>query len=96
MVKETSKFAYDEHRKNGKAVSQRMRIYEYIKQAKQPLTRKQIEIGMDIEINAVCGRVNELLRYGVIEVAFRDKCPITRKKVEFLKVKGNKSDRKVC
>ena len=86
MVKETSFIAYQEHKASGKALSQRLQIFEFIK-ANQPVTRKQIEISLGIGINAVCGRVNKLLEMGMIEVAFKDHCPITGKYVEFLRVR---------
>jgi len=88
MVKETSFLAYQEHKITGKALSQRLQIYEFIK-ANQPVTRKQIEKGLGIGINAVCGRVNKLIEMGMVEVAFKDSCPITGKYVEFLRVKEN-------
>ena len=86
MVKETSFMAYQEHKTNGKALSQRLQIFEFIK-ANQPVTRKQIEISLGIGINAVCGRVNKLLETGMIEIGFKDYCPITGKYVEFLRVR---------
>ena len=61
-------------------------MFEFIR-ANQPCTRKQIELGLGIGINAVCGRVNKLLQMGQIEVAYKDKCPITGKYVEFLRIK---------
>jgi len=86
MVKETSFLAYQEHKTNGRALSQRIQVYEFIK-ANQPVTRKQIELGLGIGINAVCGRVNKLIEMGMVEVAFKNKCPITGKYVEFLRIK---------
>jgi len=86
MVKETSFLAYQEHKATGKALSQRVQVYEFIK-ANQPVTRKQIEKGLGIGINAVCGRVNKLIELGMVEVAFKNSCPITGKYVEFLRVK---------
>ena len=86
MVKETSLMAYQEHKASGKALSQRLQIFEFIK-ANQPVTRKQIEISLGIGINAVCGRVNKLLEMGMIEVAFKDKDPVTDRLVEFLRIR---------
>ncbi len=86
MVKETSLMAYQEHKASGKALSQRLQIFEFIK-ANQPCTRKQIELGLGIGINAVCGRVNKLLEMGMIEVAFKDKDPVTDRLVEFLRMR---------
>jgi predicted transcriptional regulator len=87
MVKETSKLAYDELKTSGRALTQRIQVLEFIK-ANQPVTRKQIELGLGIGINAVCGRVKKLMELGMVEVAFKDKCPITGKYVEFLRIKG--------
>jgi len=86
MIKETSFLAYQEHKTTGKALSQRVQIYEFIK-ANQPVTRKQIEVNLGIGINAVCGRVNKLIEMGMLEIAFKDSCPITGKCVEFLRVR---------
>ena len=86
MIKETSLRAYQDHKTSGKALTQRIQVFEFIK-ANQPCTRKQIELGLGIGINAVCGRVNKMLGLGWIKVGFKDHCPITGKYVEFLRVK---------
>lgn len=86
-VKETSKIAYKEVIKSGKALSQKERILnsmtDYVTYSLRELKRK---IG-DIEMSSICARVNSLKKEGkVVELSPRQ-CnisgrlitPITRK-----------------
>jgi len=88
MVKETSRLAYYENRASRRNVFQRMQVLEFIK-FNQPCNRNQIADGLGLRLSAVCGRVNELLKSGHIEVAFKDIDPETGRKVEFLRIKDS-------
>ena len=87
MIKETSFFAYQELKQSGKALSQKLKVFFYIKDNPN-VSRSQIARALNIGINAVCGRVNKLLEEGHIEVVEISPCPITGKSVEKLRVKG--------
>ena len=86
MIKETSFFAYQDLKQSGKVLSQKLKVFFYIKDNPN-VSRTQIAKGLNIGINAVCGRVNKLLEEGHIEVAEISPCPITGKKVEKLRVR---------
>ena len=87
MIKETSFFAYQDLKQSGKVLSQKLKVFFYIKDNPN-VSRNQIAKALNIGINAVCGRVNELLEKGHIEVAEISPCPITGKNVEKLRVRG--------
>ena len=56
--------------------SQRERIKTWL-QANGPSTRSEISEALGIRINAVCGRVNALIKDGELEVHFVRYCLIT-------------------
>jgi predicted transcriptional regulator len=85
MIKKTSYVAYQELKKEGKELSQKTKIFLYIKENPN-VSRTQIAKALNLGINAVTGRVNLLLNQGYLEVAEISPCPITGKKVEKLRV----------
>jgi hypothetical protein len=84
MVKSTSIDSYYQHVIDGKARTQREKIYDCISQSSIPLTRRGISALTRIEINAVCGRVNSLIEAGLVQVALIARSGVTGKKVEYL------------
>lgn len=60
-IRDTSRHAYNDIKTNGTQVSQAMKIFNYIKSS-DGVTRNMISNETGIGINAVCGRVNELLK----------------------------------
>jgi len=84
MVTQTSRGAYRGHVISGKARTQRGQIYQLILKSAVPLNRRQISSLLQIPINAVCGRVNSLIKSDAIKVAFVSKDPVTDKRVEYL------------
>ena len=86
-VKETSVWAYREHLLSGAARIQRDRVYLAMLRHHSPLTRNTIEMVTGIRINAVCGRVKELLDMEVIEVSHKAVDPngYGKTPVEYLK-----------
>ncbi len=83
-VKETSRAAYQEHVRSGRAKTQREIILELLEKKWVPHNRRQISLLTGIPINAVCGRVNALLEDGALRVAYVDEDPVTGKRVEYL------------
>jgi len=64
--------AYREIEKEGITGKQRKKIYSYLKKLTAGRTRNELRRELKIPINAVCGRVNELLRLGkIIEIGQR-------------------------
>ncbi len=72
-MKDTSTEAYHKHKK---FPTQKERVLAYIKEY-GPKTRAEIEEGTGFRINAVCGRVNALLKEGAIRELPKRKCNIT-------------------
>lgn len=65
-IRQTSLQAYTEHQDSGEAESQRLRILHFLKRYPDGLLRAEISSLMDIQINAVCGRIKELLKFGTV------------------------------
>lgn len=86
MVKDTSWQAYQEILRGGVAVKQAEKVLQVINYFPEGVTRAQLAQCMNMPINSVCGRVNELLKAEVIYVSGTDKCPVTGRTVEMLKV----------
>lgn len=81
-VKQTSKAALDALVLSGKCATQTELIYEYLVYVRS--TRKEIAADMGIELSAVCGRVNSLLKDGHIRVSQVRTCKLSGRKVEEL------------
>ena len=84
MTTITSQHAHRAHLLSGMR-TQRERVLLCI-QANAPCSRRQIKELTGIEINAVCGRVNTLLKSDLIRVLFEGTDPLTKKTVEYLVV----------
>ncbi|WP_445621319.1 hypothetical protein ACUN8C_05795 [Kushneria sp. Sum13] len=67
--REVSAAAYREARRTGAALSRRMQVLSHMCAAGTALTRQEISDQTGMPINAVCGRVNELLGMGHLELA---------------------------
>ena len=80
----TSLSSYGQHVLNGKATSQRNRILDCLFESGVPLSRRQIKELTGLEINAVCGRVNALLKSDLIHVVCESIDPGTDRMVELL------------
>jgi len=61
MIRQTSLFAHQDIQEDGTAESQRMTILRFIRN-NPGMTRNEISYNSGIRINAVCGRVNELIK----------------------------------
>lgn len=86
MVKDTSWQAYQEILRGGVAVKQAEKVLQTINYYPSGVSRATVARAMGMPINAVCGRVNELLKAEVIYVSGTGKCPVTGRTVEMLKV----------
>jgi len=78
-VSDTSLEAYCSIKGNGVQLNQVGRVYNCIYCSIKPdgLTRSEISKMTDISLNAVCGRVNELMKKGFIVQNVRRKCKVT-------------------
>lgn len=85
MAKQTSRAAYEALVASGKAESQRARILKRIVECLAGCTRQELVRYTGIPINAVCGRVAELLKAGHIRVGtYTVECQVTGQQVECL------------
>ena len=80
----TSLVGYREHVISGKATSQSNRILGCLFESDTPLDRRQLSVLTRIPINAVCGRVNTLIKSELVRVAYEAVDPATGRLAEFL------------
>lgn len=66
MIRQTSMQAFQDIQEDSTASTQRGKIFHIIKQVPRGLTRQEISRLLSIQINAVCGRVRELIKKGLI------------------------------
>lgn len=85
-VKETSWQAYQDVLRGGVAATDAQKVLQVLNYFTEGKTRRQLSEALGMPINAICGRVNELLKADVIYVAGVTLCEFTRKRVEVLKV----------
>lgn len=88
-MKGTSKQAFREHVAEGGARTQREIILECIRDSAVPVNRRQIGELTGIPINAVTGRVNELMDknadgWAPVKIAHEGRDPVTGRPCEFL------------
>src|SRR5574340_503691 len=80
-VSDSSLIAYDKVRENGKLPAQQQKIVDFL--GWWPgfdFTRKEISARTQIELCSVCGRVNELIKLGVLEEMPLRRCRVTDRK----------------
>ena len=82
MIRETSRVAYEDLKMSGKRLTQKERIVRLLKKKETPMSRKEISVMTGMEINAVSGRVNDLLKEGKLKEAKSRKCFISRKTIK--------------
>tara|TARA_R110002096_G_scaffold306546_1_gene501191 strand:+ start:111 stop:380 length:270 start_codon:yes stop_codon:yes gene_type:complete len=82
MIRETSRVAYEDLKVSGKRLTQKEKIVKLLREKDTPLSRKEISTMIDMEINAVSGRVNDLLKEGKLKEAKSRKCFISRKTIK--------------
>lgn len=80
-MRDTSIAAHNDIKRSGLLGIQEQEIFNYMKKHHTTKTRQQISCETGISINAVCGRVNSLVKYGMLEEIAKGKCPITGRTV---------------
>jgi len=86
MVRETSQIAYRSITNSGVLGSQQNQIIHFLRYNKTHdptwnFTRKEISKILNIEINAIAGRVNELVKSGEVVEDERRRCSHTQRLV---------------
>ena len=77
----TSRIAYKNIIESGKADSQKYLIIRLLK-TEEPLSRREISWATNIEIGSVSGRVNEMLKLGILEEAKMRRCMFSKKLIK--------------
>ena len=65
-IRQTSLQAHSDIQSDGTADSQRLRVLRHIRAYPEGLLRAEVSEELDIPINAVCGRIKELLKLGSV------------------------------
>ena len=90
-MRRTSKEAYEDLKRSGKALSQKEQIYKIVDletngtagsvSRSYGITLKELSRKYDLEINVVSGRINDLKKLGMIKECPKRKCDITKRTV---------------
>lgn len=88
MVRDTSKLAYDEV--SPKIGDKQKVVLETIRYAKRPVNNQEIAAHLNVPINTITPRTNELVGLGKVELAFKAVFPITGRKVCYWKITDEK------
>ena len=89
MNRHTSRIAYKEHNESGKLDQQKQHIKKLLL-TKYPLSRREISKATNIEISSVSGRVNEMIKMGVVEETTKRKCMFSKKLITPVQLVGSK------
>jgi len=84
MIRLTSIEAYRDLRNSGKQDTARAKVLKGVIDSPKPLTRLELSHRINMPINAVCGRVNELIKAEVIQEVGTGRCMVSGKTVNLL------------
>lgn len=87
-VARTSRLAYMELQANGKESTQKGKVLKEVLRHSDGLTRRQLAELTGLELGAVCGRVNALVRDGLLDDSEVVKCEVTGQEVARIKPVG--------
>lgn len=79
-VADTSIDAYHEHRDSGRLGKQAQAILDKMRPG-WGYSRRELVETTGIELSSICGRVNELLKLGILQEQSPRKCGVTGKRV---------------
>ena len=82
MNRHTSRIAYKNIIECGKATNQKKQIIKTLLSDKEPMSRREIASETLIEIGSVSGRVNELIKLGIVRETRMRKCSISNKLIK--------------
>ena len=69
--------AYYRHQESGKALNQWQKIYHFLNETGNRMTRAELSEYMIIRMSSICGRVHELMQAGLLVEYPRRSCGIT-------------------
>jgi hypothetical protein len=87
MVQQSSITAYNESVKDGTIPTQNRTILDVLFNSPTPMSNRMIAKVTGYETSAVAGRVNGLLKSGLVIETHYGKCPHTGRRVRFVHVK---------
>jgi hypothetical protein len=79
-VAQTSINAYREHRASGKVGAQAKAILDFMNLG-ESYSRRELHVLTGLELSSICGRVNKLLKMGMLKEGSKRKCMVTKKTV---------------
>ena len=79
MNRHTSRIAYKNIIECGKATNQKKQIIKTLLSDKEPMSRREVSSETLIELGSVSGRVNELIKLGIVEETTIRKCIFSKK-----------------
>ena len=82
MNRHTSRIAYKNIIECGKATNQKKQIIKTLLSDKEPMSRREIASETLIELGSVSGRVNELIKLGIVRETRMRKCSISNKLIK--------------
>ena len=88
MNRHTSRIAYKNIIECGKATNQKKQIIKTLLSDKEPMSRREISAETLIELGSVSGRVNELIKLGILEETTMRRCIFSKKLVKPVKLVG--------
>ncbi len=86
-MRTTSRIAYKEHNESGKLDQQKQHIKKLLL-TEYPLSRREISKATNIEISSVSGRVNEMIKMGILEETTKRKCMFSKKLITPVQLVG--------
>ena len=84
-MRTTSRIAYKKLIESGKQDQQKQHIIKLLL-TESPLSRREISKATNIEISSISGRVNELMKLGVLEEATMRRCMFSKKLIRPVKI----------
>ena len=84
-MRTTSRMAYKKLIESGKQDQQKQHIIKLLL-TESPLSRREISKATNIEIGSISGRVNELMKLGVLEEATMRRCMFSKKLIKPVKI----------
>lgn len=77
-IRDTSREAYQQHRSSGHLQAQEQRVLDHLgAHPGRAFTRAELAQETGIRLSAICGRVNALVKLGLVVEPYRRQCTVT-------------------
>ncbi len=81
MIQETSTKAYREITVSGAKFTMRDKVFLTLYKSTKPMSNTEISVEMQLPINCITPRINELRKYGLVREAQKKQCEYTGRTV---------------